>query len=189
MLRAFFRLRGRLGRGFLSGYPGTRYEPGGGLGDREIGFGEMDRARAVVTAWSDLMPRVDQEVVALLKRARKAVTVALVSNATTRLDSDLARQGLDVLADAVVNTAHIGVAKPDPRVYLIAAEPVGAPVQRCLPRLPRLPRTFNPQPAEGKSDPGDFHGSDRSSVNPQVRGCVKERSGRASIAGGGLLAG
>lgn len=94
--------------------------------------GSMDRARAVVTAWSDLMPRVDQEVVALLKRARKAVTVALVSNATTQLDSDLARQGLDVLADAVVNTAHIGVAKPDPRVYLIAAERVGAPVHRCL---------------------------------------------------------
>ncbi|MFD9537754.1 HAD-IA family hydrolase [Streptomyces sp. NPDC060010] len=92
----------------------------------------MDRARAVVTAWSHLMPRVDQVVVALLKRARKAVTVALVSNATTQLDSDLARQGLDVLADAVVNTAHIGVAKPDPRVYLIAAERVWAPVHRCL---------------------------------------------------------
>ncbi|MEU7067283.1 HAD-IA family hydrolase [Streptomyces sp. NPDC046161] len=37
-----------------------------------------------------------------------------------------------VLADAVVNTARIAVAKPDPRVYLIAAERVGAPAHRCL---------------------------------------------------------
>lgn len=44
---------------------------------------------------------------------------------TTQLDSDLARQGLDVLADAVVNTADIGVAKPDPRVHLISANESG----------------------------------------------------------------
>ncbi|MFC8448761.1 HAD-IA family hydrolase [Kitasatospora sp. NPDC057223] len=94
--------------------------------------GSMDRARNVVTAWSDLMPRVDQEVVSLLARVREVATVALVSNATTRLESDLARQGLGDLADAVVNTSRIGVAKPDPRVYLIAAERVGAPVHRCL---------------------------------------------------------
>ncbi|MFC8453077.1 HAD family hydrolase [Kitasatospora sp. NPDC057223] len=94
--------------------------------------GSMDRARNVVTAWSDLMPRVDQEVVSLLTRVREVATVALVSNATTRLESDLARQGLHDLADAVVNTSRIGVAKPDPRVYLIAAERVGAPVHRCL---------------------------------------------------------
>ncbi|MDH6580575.1 HAD-IA family hydrolase [Kitasatospora sp. MAP5-34] len=94
--------------------------------------GSMDRARSVVTAWSDLMPRVDQEVVSLLTRVREVATVALVSNATTRLESDLARQGLNDLADAVVNTSRIGVAKPDPRVYLIAAERVGAPVHRCL---------------------------------------------------------
>ncbi|MEU4540254.1 HAD-IA family hydrolase [Streptosporangium sp. NPDC023825] len=94
--------------------------------------GSADRARAVVTAWSDVVPRVDQEVVALLTRAREVATVALVSNATTRLEQDLAGQGLDGLADIVVNTARIGVAKPDPRVFLIAAERTGTSVQRCL---------------------------------------------------------
>jgi HAD superfamily hydrolase (TIGR01509 family) len=93
---------------------------------------QWTRAHALVTAWSGLMPRVDQEVVSLLTRAGEVATVALVSNATTRLECDLARQGLNDLADAVVNTARIGVAKPDPRVYLIAAERVGAPVHRCL---------------------------------------------------------
>lgn len=94
--------------------------------------GSIDRARSIVTAWSELVPSVDQEVVSLLARVREVAAVALVSNATTRLESDLARQGLDTLADAVVNTSRIGVAKPDPRVYLIAAERVGAPVHRCL---------------------------------------------------------
>ncbi len=57
--------------------------------------GSPARARSVVTAWSALMPRVDQEVVSLLTRVRDVATVALVSNATTRLESDLARQGLN----------------------------------------------------------------------------------------------
>ncbi|MFC9246096.1 HAD family hydrolase [Streptomyces sp. NPDC057136] len=118
---------------------GVELAPGAGVGVRaRVGRGSPVRRRQLtvlpvtavpflVTSASDASGTtagftVPIEVVALLKRARKAVTVALVSNATTRLDSDLARQGLDVLADAVVNTAHIGVAKPDPRVYLIAAE-------------------------------------------------------------------
>jgi putative hydrolase of the HAD superfamily len=63
---------------------------------------------------------------------RRIAPVALVSNATTRLEHDLYRQGLGDLADTVVNTSRIGYAKPDPRVYLIAAQWVGAPVHQCL---------------------------------------------------------
>jgi putative hydrolase of the HAD superfamily len=58
--------------------------------------------------------------------------VALVSNGTTRLEQDLARQGLDAVADTVVDTARIGVAKPDPRVCRIAAERLGAAADRSL---------------------------------------------------------
>ncbi len=94
--------------------------------------GSTARAHAAVTAWSDLVPRVDREIVSLLAQARAVATTALVSNATTRLEWDLARQGLDDLADTVVNTARIGFMKPDPRVYLLAAEQVGTPVHRCL---------------------------------------------------------
>ncbi|WP_406300029.1 HAD-IA family hydrolase [Embleya sp. NBC_00888] len=94
--------------------------------------GSTDRAHAAVTAWSDLVPSVDHEVVSLLARARAVATVALLSNATTRLERDLARQRLDDLADTVVNTARIGLIKPDPRVYHLAAERVGTPVHRCL---------------------------------------------------------
>ena len=77
-------------------------------------------------------PAVDTEVVALLRTVRRSTPVALVSNATTRLERDLQRQGLGDLADAVVNTSRIGYAKPDPRVYVNAAERVSAPVHQCL---------------------------------------------------------
>ncbi|WP_101254150.1 HAD-IA family hydrolase [Streptomyces barkulensis] len=91
-----------------------------------------ERARNLVNAWSNLEPRVDHQVATLLKNIRKVAKVALLSNATTRLERDLARQGLDALADVVVNTARIGVAKPDARAYLIAAERLRTPVHRCL---------------------------------------------------------
>ncbi len=94
--------------------------------------GSLSAAEGIVAAWSDLLPRVDLEVVALLEQVRDVVTVALVSNATTRLEWDLQRQDLASLADVVVNTARIGVAKPDPRVYAIASQRVGVPVHRCL---------------------------------------------------------
>ncbi|MYS35011.1 putative hydrolase of the HAD superfamily [Streptomyces sp. KhCrAH-43] len=94
--------------------------------------GSADNARAAVAAWSGLVPRIDHEVVSLLTHARTVATVVLVSNATTRLEWDLARQGLDALADSVVNTSRIGFMKPDPRVYALAAAQAGAPVHRCL---------------------------------------------------------
>ncbi|MFJ4857813.1 HAD-IA family hydrolase [Streptomyces sp. NPDC088730] len=56
----------------------------------------------------------------------------VVSDATTRPEPDPDRQGLSGVADAVINTARTGAAKPDPRVYRIAAERVGAAPGRCL---------------------------------------------------------
>ncbi|MBW9209968.1 HAD-IA family hydrolase [Mumia sp. zg.B21] len=94
--------------------------------------GSTERAHAVVDDWSGLVPVVDHEVASLLRQARSVATVALVSNATTRLERDLVQQGLDDLADTVVNTSRVGHIKPDPRVYFLAAERVGTPVHRCL---------------------------------------------------------
>ncbi|MDH6135594.1 putative hydrolase of the HAD superfamily [Kitasatospora sp. MAA4] len=102
------------------------------VADLTASCGSADRAGAAVAAWSAMQPRVDQEVVDLLTRARRTTTLALLSNATTRLEQDLDRQGLAALADVVVNTARAGVAKPDPRIYRIAAERVGVAVERCL---------------------------------------------------------
>jgi putative hydrolase of the HAD superfamily len=95
-------------------------------------YGSADRADEAVKAWSLLEPLNDPEVVSLLATAREVVTVALVSNATTRLEQDLARHGLSTLAHVVVGSARIGVAKPGPSFYILAAEQAGAGVDRCL---------------------------------------------------------
>lgn len=70
-------------------------------------------------------------VVAELLRS-VAVPVVLVTNATSRLDTDLAALGIAGLAAAVVNSSRAGVAKPDERIYRIAAERAGVSVRRCL---------------------------------------------------------
>lgn len=83
--------------------------------------GSLERAWGLVAAWSQLTGRVDPAVVDLLAALRTRVPVVLVSNATTRLEAYLAAIGLDEAFDAVINTARIGVAKPDRRVFDIAA--------------------------------------------------------------------
>ncbi len=124
--------------------------------DLAAACGGPERSRALVAEWSAIVARVDREVEALLARVRRRVPVLLVSNATTRLEADLAALGLVTVAgagakagtgaaagggaggagpavcDAVVNSSRIGAAKPDPRVYRLAAERAGADVTRCL---------------------------------------------------------
>ncbi|MFF4804881.1 HAD family hydrolase [Streptomyces sp. NPDC001351] len=74
----------------------------------------------------------DETVVALLRRARTRVPLVLVSNATVRLEDDLTALGLADLADEVVNSARVGLAKPDPRIYRLAADLAGVRPERCL---------------------------------------------------------
>jgi len=88
--------------------------------------------RALVEAWSAMRAAPDERVVALLRLARETMPVALVSNATSRLEADLADAGLSEFIDKAINTSRIGFAKPDPRVYAHAAERVGVPPNRCL---------------------------------------------------------
>ncbi|GAA3825174.1 HAD family hydrolase [Streptomyces phyllanthi] len=76
--------------------------------------------------------RADEQVVSLLRRARAHVPLVLVSNATVALEADLASLGLTDLADDVVNSARVGLAKPDPRILELAAARAGVPADRCL---------------------------------------------------------
>jgi putative hydrolase of the HAD superfamily len=92
----------------------------------------LETARGLVAAWSAMRPTLHADVVALLQRVRGVMPVALVSNATDRLEADLAEHGLDEFLEQLVNTSRIGFAKPDPRVYAYAAERVGVRPERCL---------------------------------------------------------
>jgi putative hydrolase of the HAD superfamily len=90
------------------------------------------------TAWSlgtallESPFHADETVVALLRRARTRVPLVLVSNATTGLEADLAAMGLTDLADEVVSSARVGLAKPDPRILELGAARAGVRPERCL---------------------------------------------------------
>lgn len=99
--------------------------------DLESEFG-ADAASGAVDEWSSSVGAIDHAVLAWLGTVRRSVPVVLVSNATTRLEHDLGVLGLTDHFDAVVNTARIGVAKPDPRVFVHAASVAGVPTESCL---------------------------------------------------------
>ncbi|WP_338699546.1 HAD-IA family hydrolase [Streptomyces sp. Q6] len=89
-------------------------------------------ARALASTLLALPFRADEAVVSLLRRARTRVPLVLVSNATVDLEDDLARLGLTDLADDVVSSARVGLAKPDARIYELAAARAGVRPDRCL---------------------------------------------------------
>ena len=92
----------------------------------------LETARSLVAAWSAIRATRNENVVALLELVREVIPVALISNATDRLEADLTELGLEEFISTLINTSRIGVAKPDPRIYAHAAELVGVPPERCL---------------------------------------------------------
>ena len=65
------------------------------------------------------------EALALVRVARRQCFVALLSNATTRLEADLELLGLDGEVDAVFSSARLGLAKPDPAIYRRVLDELG----------------------------------------------------------------
>ena len=58
--------------------------------------------------------------------------VALGTNATDRLDGDLAEFGIVDAFDAVVNASVVGVAKPHPDFYAAASKALDVPAAEIL---------------------------------------------------------
>jgi putative hydrolase of the HAD superfamily len=93
----------------------------------------IEVAADLVSRWSASIGRVDKPVLALVDATRRAgVPVLIATNATTRLESDLAALGLDSAVDGVVSSARIGAVKPNSDFYLAAALRAGTPPERCL---------------------------------------------------------
>lgn len=88
--------------------------------------------RAAVHEWSAPVGEVDAEVLGLIRAQRRLRTVALLSNATDRLRSDLRALGLDDEVDAVFSSAELGVAKPDPQVFARVCAALGVAPEQCL---------------------------------------------------------
>ena len=87
---------------------------------------------AAVDDWCRLTGRVDPDMLDLIASLPPGLRTGLLTNATTRLESDLARLGLDGRFDAVISSARLGFAKPDARIFRVAAERLGCSAAECV---------------------------------------------------------
>ena len=88
-------------------------------------------ARTAVAQWSEPVGAVDPDVLAIVREVRLTRPVALLTNATSRLRSDLAALGVLSEFDHVLNSSELGLAKPDPRVFVEACARIDAEISAC----------------------------------------------------------
>ena len=112
-------------------------------------------AAAVTAAFKDLRWSVDDDVVALLREVRASgrAKLALFSNASTRLEEDLASRDLHVEFDVVFNSARLGLAKPDPNAFRTVASQLGVPPERCLFVDDTIPNVHGARAASMQAEP------------------------------------
>lgn len=86
-------------------------------------------AGAAVEVWAKDPGQLDEDVVAVLKAVRaQGIPVGIFTNNTSGLEGDLARLGFDAF-DTLINSADLGVIKPAPLAYRLAAEAMGVPAE------------------------------------------------------------
>jgi putative hydrolase of the HAD superfamily len=89
-------------------------------------------AAGTVAAWSEPAGEIDWEVLTLIRAVRERVPVALVTNASSRLDADLAQLGILDAFDHIVNSSVVGSAKPDRAIFEHALGLVGTDAGETL---------------------------------------------------------
>lgn len=103
---------------------------GGGVRGAQLDavFADCWAHYARAAAWR-LYPDVAPALTAV--RAR-GLRLAVVSNADARLATVLAELGLDRAVDAVICSARVGAAKPDPGIFRVALRAIGATPERAI---------------------------------------------------------
>lgn len=94
-------------------------------------FPEANAERAV-ELWSASPGEVNLDALEILQTCRKRARLVLISNATSRLLSDLRRLGIAENFDYIINSSEVGFAKPDPNIYLAALNTVEATPEQAL---------------------------------------------------------
>ncbi|GAA4701628.1 HAD family hydrolase [Phytohabitans rumicis] len=90
-------------------------------------------ADEAVAEWSAYPGEVDPDVLAFVRDVRAAgVPVGLATNATDRLDADLATLGLVGEVDHVINSSVLGTAKPSAEYFAAACLALRTPPDRVL---------------------------------------------------------
>ena len=83
--------------------------------------------------WAVMWRTLDADVLRLIERLGGRYDVGLISNSTPRLEGELRdRHKIDGLFKVIVNSALVGIAKPDARIYQLAAERMGVEPSACV---------------------------------------------------------
>ncbi|ASW53772.1 HAD family hydrolase [Plantactinospora sp. KBS50] len=83
------------------------------------------------TEWANM--RLRPEAVPVLTRLRRTgLRIGVVSDCTHELAAAWPRLAVAPLVDAAAFSVEVGACKPDPRIYLAAAEGVAVPPANCL---------------------------------------------------------
>jgi putative hydrolase of the HAD superfamily len=116
---------------------------------RDVERGVGDRAAWVAAAHRELEQRAGRSLpplheewrsaqaaiepnLELARRLRPRYQVSVLSNADVSLRSRLERDGLDRLFDDVVVSAEVGMAKPEPAIFRLAAKRLGLAPGECV---------------------------------------------------------
>ena len=111
-------------------------------------------------------PSIRQDMVQVARDARAAgVKTAVVTNNVREFgDAWRGMLPVDELFDTVVDSAHVGIRKPDPRIFRLALEELGGP------------------PPEQAVFLDDFHGNVAAAEKLGLRGILVEEDHRPAIA-------
>ena len=114
----------------------------------EVGKGDLEEWRAAAhrrleeaagkslppihQQWRDSVVLIDENI-ELIRALRPPYLISILSNADLTLE-DRIRNGLGIgeLFDSIVCSAIVGIAKPDHRIYRLAAERLSLPVEECV---------------------------------------------------------
>lgn len=89
-------------------------------------------AQQLLLGWSNASWEINLDLLEQLKKHVPHCKLVLVTNATTKLSADLEQSGLKSTLDIVVNSADIGVFKPDVAFYHNALSKAGTTVQKSI---------------------------------------------------------
>jgi putative hydrolase of the HAD superfamily len=111
-----------------------------GVGEREVWLAavqtELDRQGGkpmppLHRHWQERQHLIEPNIV-LIRRLRPAYKTQVLSNADTSLRDKLRRIGVHDLFDDIVVSGEVRVAKPDQRIYALAAERIGLAPEECV---------------------------------------------------------
>ncbi|MCH8230837.1 MAG: HAD-IA family hydrolase [Chloroflexi bacterium] len=75
--------------------------------------------------WSGRTGELAIEVLEIVRECKSKLPVALMTNATSKLNQDLESLGIANLFDHVINASEVGSVKPESEIYLYALKLVG----------------------------------------------------------------